>query len=93
MITIEISGAEVGLEDGKWTGQTKEAKSLAILLQLIGNRFPFKGGEYFPDPDWEEMNFVFEELKWGPLGEPRVISNTNLPLGEPEEAIGGEVEF
>jgi hypothetical protein len=39
------------------------------------------------------MNFVFEELKGGPLGEPRVISNTNLPLGEPEEAIGGEVEF
>ena len=86
MIIVEVDGQTAKLIKGQWGGN----ETLAPTLEAIGEEFPFKGGGYFPDADYEEARFVMNEMVERNLAKvAKIIFNDNVPLegGEDEDVV------
>jgi len=84
MIIVEIDGQKAKLIKGQWGGN----ETLAPTLEAIGEDFPFRGGGYFPDADYEEARFVINEMIERNLAKvAKIISNSNVPLESENEDV------
>ena len=86
MIVVEVDGQKAKLIKGQWGGN----ETLALTLEAIGADFPFKGGGYFPDADYEEARFVMKEMVERNLAKvAKIIFNNNVPLegGDNEDVV------
>mgnify|MGYP003149448328 CR=1 FL=1 len=84
MIIVEIDGQTAKLIKGQWGGN----ETLAPTLEAIGEDFPFRGGGYFPDADYEEARFVMNEMIERNLAKvAKIISNSNVPLESENEDV------
>ena len=84
MIIVEVDGQTAKLIKGQWGGN----ETLAPTLEAIGEDFPFRGGGYFPDADYEEARFVINEMIERNLAKvAKIISNSNVPLESENEDV------